>query len=86
VESAFHPEGRDNHPTAHPEYRRRRSGPQWEDVEGGDRQIQQYLADLAAYLQARHVEQGWSVKRMRAELRVGRSWLVGEMARLGLRP
>ncbi|HEV8651624.1 MAG TPA: hypothetical protein VG276_20080 [Actinomycetes bacterium] len=28
------------------------------------------FADLAAYLQARYVEQGWSVKRMRAELRV----------------
>jgi hypothetical protein len=40
---------------------------------------------LAAYLQARHVQQGWSVKRMRAELRVGRRWLVGEMVRLGLR-
>jgi hypothetical protein len=35
------------------------------------------FGDLAAYLQARHVEQGWSVKRMRAELRVGRRWLVG---------
>jgi hypothetical protein len=30
------------------------------------------FGDLAAYLQARHLEQGWSVKRMRAELRVGR--------------
>jgi hypothetical protein len=44
------------------------------------------FADLAAYLRARHVEQGWSVKRMRAELRVGRRWLVGELARLRLRP
>jgi hypothetical protein len=44
------------------------------------------FADLAAYLRARHVEQGWSVKRMRAELRVGRRWLVGELSRLGLRP
>jgi hypothetical protein len=43
------------------------------------------FADLAAYLRARHVEQGWSVKRMRAELRVGRRWLVGELARLRLR-
>jgi hypothetical protein len=42
--------------------------------------------DLATYLRARHVEQGWSVKRMRAELRVGRRWLVGELRRLGLRP
>ena len=44
------------------------------------------LQDLAAYLWTRHVMQGWSVKRMRAELGVGRSWLVGELARLGLRP
>jgi AraC-like DNA-binding protein len=43
------------------------------------------FADLAGYLQARHVEQGWPVKRMRAELRVGRNWLVTEMARLRLR-
>jgi hypothetical protein len=42
--------------------------------------------DLAGYLQARRVEQGWSVKRMRADLGVGRRWLVGELARLGLRP
>jgi transposase len=42
--------------------------------------------DLAAYLQTRQVEQGWSVKRMRAELGVGRRWLVGELVRLGLRP
>jgi hypothetical protein len=42
--------------------------------------------DLAAYLRIRHVEQGWSIKQMRAELRVGRRWLVGELARLGLRP
>jgi hypothetical protein len=41
--------------------------------------------DLAGYLKLRHVAQGWSVKRMRAELRVGRRWLVGELARLGLR-
>jgi len=43
------------------------------------------FATLAGYLWARRVEQGWSVKRMRAELRVGRRWLVGEMARLGFR-
>jgi hypothetical protein len=42
--------------------------------------------DLAAYLRARQVDQGWSVTRMRAELGVGRRWLVGELARLGLRP
>jgi hypothetical protein len=44
------------------------------------------FADLAGYLKARHVEQGWSIKRMRAELGVGRRWLVGELARLGMRP
>jgi len=42
--------------------------------------------DLAAYLQTRHLTQGWSVRRMRVELGVGRRWLVGEMSRLGLRP
>jgi hypothetical protein len=44
------------------------------------------FADLATYLQTRHGVQGWSVKRMRAELGVGRRWLVGELVRLGLRP
>jgi hypothetical protein len=44
------------------------------------------FADLAAYFKARHVAQGWSIRRMRAELGVGRGWLVGELARLGLRP
>jgi hypothetical protein len=44
------------------------------------------FAGLGAYLKARHVEQGWSVKRMRAELGVGRRWLVAELARQGLRP
>jgi hypothetical protein len=43
------------------------------------------FADLAAYLRARHVAQGWSIKRMRAELGVGRRWLVGELAQLELR-
>jgi hypothetical protein len=42
--------------------------------------------DLAGYLKARYIGQGWSVRRMRAELGVGRRWLVGELARLGLRP
>jgi hypothetical protein len=40
--------------------------------------------DMAGYLKVRHMVQGWSVKRMRAELRVGRRWLVGELARVGL--
>jgi hypothetical protein len=44
------------------------------------------FVDLGGYLRARHGLQGWSVKQMRAELRVGRAWLVGEMGRLGLRP
>ncbi len=35
------------------------------------------FADLAGYLKARHMEQGFSVRRMRAELQVGRRWLVG---------
>jgi hypothetical protein len=43
------------------------------------------FADLAGYLWVRRVEQGWSVRRMRAELHVGRRWLVDELARLGLR-
>jgi hypothetical protein len=43
------------------------------------------FADLAGYLRARHVEQGWSVRRMRAELGVGKAWLVGEMRRLGIK-
>jgi len=43
------------------------------------------FADPAGYLQRRYLEQGWSIKRMRAELGVGRNWLVAQMARLGLR-
>jgi hypothetical protein len=43
------------------------------------------FTDLAGYLRARQVEQGWSVTRIRAELRVGRRWLVGELRQLGLR-
>jgi hypothetical protein len=31
------------------------------------------------------VEQGWSIRRMRAELAVSRNWLVAEMVRLGFR-
>jgi AraC-like DNA-binding protein len=43
------------------------------------------FADLAGYLQRRYLEQGWSIRRMRAELGVRRNWLVAQMARLGLR-
>jgi hypothetical protein len=42
------------------------------------------FTDLAGYLKRRYVEQGWSIRRIRAELRVGRRWLVAELARLGL--
>ena len=44
------------------------------------------FADLEEYLRVRYVAQGWSVRRMRAELRVGRAWLVAEMRRLGIKP
>ncbi len=40
--------------------------------------------DLAAYLECR-VGQGWSIRRIRAELAVSRSWLAAEMVRLGYR-
>jgi AraC-like DNA-binding protein len=43
------------------------------------------FGDLASYLQVRYVEQGWPIRRMRAELQVGRNWLVAQLARLGLR-
>jgi hypothetical protein len=43
------------------------------------------FTDLAGYLRVRHVEQGWSVRRMRTELGVGKAWLVGEMHRLGFK-
>jgi hypothetical protein len=44
------------------------------------------FADLIGYLKARHMDQGWSIERMRAELRVGRAWLVGELTGLGRGP
>jgi hypothetical protein len=40
---------------------------------------------LASYLRVRYVGQGWSVRRMRAELGVGKAWLVDEMRRLGIK-
>jgi AraC-like DNA-binding protein len=43
------------------------------------------FADLGGYLQRRYLEQEWSIKRMRAELGVGRNWLVAKMGQLGLR-
>jgi hypothetical protein len=42
------------------------------------------FADIDAYLRARRAEQGWSVRRMRAELQVDRAWLTQHMDRLGL--
>ncbi len=41
--------------------------------------------ELAGYLEARVVEEGWSVRRVRAELGVGGVWLVEQLAKLGLR-
>jgi hypothetical protein len=43
------------------------------------------FTDLASYLRMRYVEQSWSVRRMRAELGVGKAWLVGELRRLGIK-
>jgi hypothetical protein len=43
------------------------------------------FCELERYLRAR-MGQGWSVKRMRAELRVGIVWLRHEAARLDLAP
>jgi AraC-like DNA-binding protein len=78
--------------------RRRRTGRQLAAGERG-RQVQSVswqarraarlaelgFADLAGYLRVRYVEQGWPIKQMRAELQVGRNWLVAQMVRLGLR-
>ncbi len=56
----------------------------WQARRAG-RLVELGFADLAGYLQRRYLEQGWSIKRMRAELGVGPNWLVAEMRRLGLR-
>ncbi len=42
------------------------------------------FADLEAYLRTRRVGQGWSVRRLRAELKVSRAWLEAGMGRLGI--
>jgi len=42
------------------------------------------FADLEGYLRARRAGQGWSARRMRAELKVSRAWLEGELDRLGI--
>jgi hypothetical protein len=36
------------------------------------------------YLRVRRVGQGWSLRRMLAELRVGSAWLKERMHRLGI--
>ncbi len=43
------------------------------------------FTDLASYLHCRVIEEGWSIRRIRAELRVGRAWLVGQIDQFGLR-
>ncbi len=40
------------------------------------------FADVEGYLRVRRVEQGWSLRRMLAELRVGSAWLKRQMVKL----
>jgi hypothetical protein len=40
------------------------------------------FASVEEYLRVRRVGQGWSLRRMLAELRVGSAWLKGQMDRL----
>jgi hypothetical protein len=42
------------------------------------------FADVEEYLRVRRVGQGWSLRRMLAELRVGSAWLKDQMHRLGI--
>jgi len=42
------------------------------------------FADVEGYLRVRRAGQGRSVRRLRAELRVNRAWLEGELDRLGI--
>jgi len=42
------------------------------------------FADMEHYLRVRRVEQGWSLRRMLAELRVGSAWLKDQMNQLHL--
>jgi hypothetical protein len=42
------------------------------------------FADIEEYLRVRRVGQGWSLRRMSAELAVGSAWLKGKMRRLGI--
>jgi len=43
------------------------------------------FASVEGYLRVRRVEQGWSLRRMLAELQVGSAWLKDQMQRLGIR-
>jgi hypothetical protein len=42
------------------------------------------FADVEDYLRVRRVKQGWSLRRMLAELQVGSAWLKGQLHRLGI--
>jgi len=42
------------------------------------------FADVEEYLRVRRVGQGWSLRRMLTELRVGSAWLKDQMTRLGI--
>ncbi len=42
------------------------------------------FADVEEYLRVRRVEQGWSLRRILAELQVGSAWLKDQMHRLGI--
>jgi hypothetical protein len=42
------------------------------------------FVDIEGYLRVRRVEQGWSLRRMLAELQVGSAWLKRQTTRLGI--
>jgi hypothetical protein len=63
----------------------RRAQDAWWQVRRAARLAELGFEDLASYLRARHVGQGRSVRRMRAELGVGKAWLVDEVRRLGIK-
>lgn len=42
------------------------------------------FADLQGYLRVRRLEQGWPIRRIRAELGVDRAWLRRQMTELGI--
>jgi hypothetical protein len=42
------------------------------------------FADLEAYLRVRRLQQGWPIRRLRAELGVDRAWLRQQMTELGI--